>query len=206
MPCATGSWLINWATSPWKTKIALRIRLSCGRPLECFLECFSIRSWVKAADLFQNLSACKWTVLGPIRTRSFSVFVLWIGRPLLVVFVSQGRNLIITIASAHIALDWRCLIVTRHFYWKMRSWSKHDNRTCFAREKKNIICVAKPRFMNDVSTLSEDGLPQRPPVGTFDVCLARPKVCPTDIVRPHAARLMVDRTVDHFCLSWPSAD
>ena len=24
-------------------------------------------------------------------------------------------------------------------------------------------------------------------VGTFDVCLARPKVCPTDIVRPHAA-------------------
>ena len=51
--------------------------------------------------------------------------------------------------------------------------------------------------MIDVSTLSENGLPQRHAVGTFDVCLARPKNCPTDIVRPHAAQLMID---DHFCL------
>ena len=28
--------------------------------------------------------------------------------------------------------------------------------------------------------------------GTFDVCLGRPKDCPTDIVRPLAAQLVVD--------------
>ena len=96
--------------------------------------------------------------------------------PLLVVFVSQERNLIITIASAHIALDWRCLIVTRHSYWERRSWSKQDNRICFAREKINYIYVAKARVgMIDVSTLSKNGLPQRHDVGTFDVCLTRPK-------------------------------
>ena len=72
--------------------------------------------------------------------------------------------------------------------------------------EKIIICVAKVRVMIDVSTLSENGLPQRHAVGTFDVCLARPKNCPADIVRPHAAQLMIDRTVDHFCLFWPSAD
>ena len=77
---------------------------------------------------------------GPIHTRSFDErsshelaghFWLFI--------VSRGRNLIITIASAHIALDWRCLIVTRHFYWERRSWSKQDNRICFAREKINYM-------------------------------------------------------------------
>ena len=73
-----------------------------------------------------------------------------------------------------------------------------------AREK--IICVAKARVMIDVSTLSENGLPQRHAVGTFDVCLARPKNCPNDIVRTHAAQLMIDRTVDNFCLFWPGAD
>ena len=54
--------------------------------------------------------------------------------------------------------------------------------------------------MIDVSTLPENGLPQRHTVGTFDVCLARPKNCPAGSVRPHAAQLMIDRTVDHFCL------
>ena len=39
------------------------------------------------------------------------------------------------------------------------------------------------------------GAPQRQAVGTFDVCLARPKVCPTDIVRPHAAQLMIDTSI-----------
>ena len=73
-------------------------------------------------------------------------------------------------------------------------------------KQKHYICVAKARVMIDVSTLSENGLPQRHAVGTFDVCLARPKNCPTDIARPHAAQLMIDRTVDHFCLFWPSAD
>ena len=57
--------------------------------------------------------------------------------PLLVVSVSQERNLIITITSAHTALDWRCLIGTRHFYWERRSWSKQHNRICFARENNN---------------------------------------------------------------------
>ena len=33
-------------------------------------------------------------------------------------------------------------------------------------------------------------------VGTFDVCVARPKVCPTDIVRPHSAQLMIDTSVN----------
>ena len=49
-------------------------------------------------------------------------------------------------------------------------------------------------IMIDVSTLS----PQRQAVGTFDVCLARPKVYPTDIVSNCPS--------DHFCLFWPSAD
>ena len=69
-----------------------------------------------------------------------------------------------------------------------------------------FICVAKARVMIDVSTLSENGLSQRHAVGTFDVCLARPKTCPADIVRPHAAQLVIDRTVDNFCLFWPSGD
>ena len=60
--------------------------------------------------------------------------------------------------------------------------------------------------MIDVSTLFENGAPQRHAVGTFDVRLARPKVSPTDIVRPHAAQLMIDTTVNQFCLFWPSAD
>ena len=46
------------------------------------------------------------------------------------------------------------------------------------RAKNKIICVAKARVMIDVSTLSESGLPQRHAVGTFDVCLTRPKNCP----------------------------
>ena len=58
--------------------------------------------------------------------------------------------------------------------------------------------------MIDVSIVSENGRPrQRHAVGTFDVCLARPKNCPVYIVRPHAAQLMIDRTVDHFCLFSP---
>ena len=48
--------------------------------------------------------------------------------------------------------------------------------------------------------------PQRQAVGTFDVCLARPKVCPTDIVLPHAAQLMIDTSVNQFCKIWPNAD
>ena len=61
----------------------------------------------------------------------------------------------------------------------------------FCTRKKQYICVAKPRVMIDVSTLSENGLPQRHVVGTFDVCLARPKKCPADIVRAHAAQLSI---------------
>ena len=60
--------------------------------------------------------------------------------PLLVVFVSQGRNFIFTIASAHTALNRRCLIVTQHFYWERRRWSKQDNRICLAREKNYMRC------------------------------------------------------------------
>ena len=67
--------------------------------------------------------------------------------------------------------------------------------------RKKTICVAKAYVMIDVSTLSENDLPQRHAVGTFDVCLARPKNCPTDIVRTHAAQFMIDRSsVDHFFL------
>ena len=57
-----------------------------------------------------------------------------------------------------------------------------------------------------IGPLFENGAPQRQAVGTFDVCLVRPKVCPTDIVRPHAARLMIDTSVHQFCKMWPSAD
>ena len=116
--------------------------------------------------------------------------------PLLVVFVWRGRNLTITIASAHnSALETEGAGASETTVSVLR-----------ARKKKRIICVAKARVMIDVSTLSENGLPQRHTVGTFDVCLARPKNCPAYIVRPHAAQLMIDRTVDHFCLFWPSAD
>ena len=73
-----------------------------------------------------------------------------------------------------------------------------------AKKKTKIIC--ETRLMIDASTLSENGLPQRHAVGTFDVCLVRPKVCPTDIVRPHAAQLMVDTSVNQFCQIWPSVD
>ena len=37
-------------------------------------------------------------------------------------------------------------------------------------------------------------------------CLARPKVCLTDIVRPHTAQLMINTSVNQFCKIWPSAD
>ena len=60
--------------------------------------------------------------------------------------------------------------------------------------------------MIDVSTLSENGLPQRHAVGTFDVCQARPKNWSAYIVRPHAAQLMIDRTVNRFDLFQPRAD
>ena len=72
--------------------------------------------------------------------------------------------------------------------------------------RKENICVAKARVRIAVSTLSENGLPQRQAVGTFDVCLAQSKVCPTDIVRPHAAQLMIDTSVNQICKIWPSAD
>ena len=95
-----------------------------------------LRKYVSAQQLYANHRQSS----GPVRNRSFLVFVTWTGRPLWVVSVSQGRNLIITIAFAHIALDWRCLIVTRHSYWERRSsGSKQDNRICFAREKKNYM-------------------------------------------------------------------
>ena len=67
------------------------------------------------------------------------MFVSWIGWSLLIVFVSQERNLIITIASAHIALDWRCLIVTRHFYWERRS----KTTVSVLRAKKKLYALRK---------------------------------------------------------------
>ena len=105
-------------------------------------------------------------------------FVSWIGRPLLVVFVSRGRNLIEGAGASKTTVS-------------------------VLRARKIILVdVVKSRVMIDVSTLSKNGLPVR----TFDVCLARPKNWPTDIVCPHAAQLMIDRTGNHFCLFWPSAD
>ena len=32
-------------------------------------------------------------------------------------------------------------------------------------------------------------------MGTFDVCLAGPKVCPTDIVRPQAAQQHISQSI-----------
>ena len=57
-----------------------------------------------------------------------------------------------------------------------------------------------------IGPLFVNGAPQRQAVGTFDDCLARPKVCPTDIVRPHVAQLMIDTSVNQFCKIWPSVD
>ena len=52
--------------------------------------------------------------------------------------------------------------------------------------------------------LFENGAPQRQAVGTFDVCLARSKVCPTDIVRPHAAQYFTVLTAMKFNRFWQS--
>ena len=57
-----------------------------------------------------------------------------------------------------------------------------------------------------IGPLVKNSAPQRQAVGTFDVCLARPKVCFTDIVRPHVAQLMIDTSVNQFCKIWTSAD
>ena len=74
------------------------------------------------------------------------------------------------------------------------------------RAKKKLYAL-RARVMIDVSTLSENGLPQRHAVGTFDVCLARPKNWSAYIVRPHAAQLiMIDRTVNRFYPFQPGAD
>ena len=49
------------------------------------------------------------------------------------------------------------------------------------------ICVSKASYMilmvttTKMFSLSKNGVPQRQPIGTFDVCLTRPKLCPTDI-------------------------
>ena len=85
--------------------------------------------------------------------------------------VAQGRNLIFTIASAHITFE----------------------RLPFrlAREKHVIFVYMRYNFVRERSTLT---------VGTFDVCLARPKDCLTNIVRPHATQLMTDSTVDQLLL------
>ena len=45
-------------------------------------------------------------------------------------------------------------------------------------------------------TLSENGVPQRQAIGTFDVCLARPKGGPT--VRSHVAQVIIDSTCRSF--------
>ena len=83
--------------------------------------------------------------------------------------VAQGRNLIFTIAAAHISFE--------------------RLPFCLAREKYVIFVYTRHNFVRQRPTLT---------VGTFDVCLARPTVCPTDIVRPHATQLMIDSTVDQF--------
>ena len=74
--------------------------------------------------------------------------------------------------------------------------------------KRKIICVVKVCAMIDIkitkhvffTTLSENRVPQSQTRRTCVVCLARPKVCPTDIIHPHAAQLMIDTTVDQFFL------
>ena len=87
---------------------------------------------------------------------------------------------------------------------RRRQHRKQDNRICFTREKEKLYhCESLCHDWKNVffTTLSENGMPQKQAVGTLDVCLARPKVCPTDIiVRPHTAQHMINTTVDQFCL------
>ena len=54
-----------------------------------------------------------------------------------------------------------------------------------------------------IGSLLENSAPQRQAVRPFDVCLARPKVCFTDIVRPHSAQLMIDTSVSQCCKVLP---
>ena len=46
-----------------------------------------------------------------------------------------------------------------------------------------------------IGPLSKNSAPQRQAMGRFDVCLAGPKVCPTDIVRPHAAQQHITQSI-----------
>ena len=57
-----------------------------------------------------------------------------------------------------------------------------------------------------IGPLFKNGASQKQAVGTFNVCLAWPKVCPTDIVRPHSVHLIIDTSVNQLCKMWPSAD
>ena len=79
---------------------------------------------------------------------------------------------------------------------------------CFARTKLIFAIASAHISVCYFSCVLGDGVGKRPwerrclrqAVGTFDVCLAWLKVCSTDIVRPHVAQLMIDTTVDQFCL------
>ena len=67
----------------------------------------------------------------------------------------------------------------------------------FCARKRKIICLAKVCAMTDVKDKKKiyDFVRER------RASEARPKVCVTDIVRPHAAQLMIDKSVNQFCLS-----
>ena len=67
----------------------------------------------------------------------------------------------------------------------------------FCARKRKIICLAKVCAMTDVKDKKffYDFVRER------RASEARPKVCVTDIVRPHAAQLMIDKSVNQFCPS-----
>ena len=84
------------------------------------------------------------------------------------------------------------LIRTKTYFVLFHELTIHETKT------KYVLVRIRP--------LLENGAPQRQAVGTFDVCLAQAKVCPTDIVRSHAAQLMIDKSFKKFCKIWPNVD
>ena len=78
--------------------------------------------------------------------------------PRLVVFVSQGRHLITDCVRTH------CVVLTLlncYSTFLLREGAGASKTTASVLRAKNVFkCVAKARVMIDVSTLSENGLPQ----------------------------------------------
>ena len=215
-------WLLNWKV--WNKTTVSRNKNLLGSILSHNFACE--RNWREEFDSTlitpdwhyrETTLLVRWYIwiVSDVKTRwSCKCCVLVWFRPKSV-FVSQEWNLMSTTASTLICSRTVCLrgrpSEPLMFVWPGR---KFVPLISSIRTRLNLwlthlsISFAKYGLVR-IDHLFENGASQRLAVGTFDVCLARlarPKVCPTDIVRPHSAQLMIDASVNQFCKTWPSAD